>query len=89
MVKDDNVFLIFFSEEVMEQKFKEMLAKKDHPRPPHHADGKHCPPAAAMFSKCVEMNAYKSCPTDRKVASAECTKLNEFIEKCSPFKNKE
>lgn len=77
----------------MEKRFKEMVANGDHPQhgPPHghhHGgkDGKHCPPKAMHFTKCVEMNAFKSCPADRKVSSAECTKLTEFVEKCGPKK---
>lgn len=70
----------------MEKKFKEMIANGDHPhpRPHHHDDGKHCPPKAMFFSKCVEMNAFKNCPAERKVSSAECIKLTQFIEKCAP-----
>lgn len=83
----------------MEKRFKEMMAKGDHPHghhhgphhgppPPHHhgKDGKHCPPKAMHFTKCVEMNAFKNCPSDRKVSSAECTKLIEFADKCGPKK---
>lgn len=77
----------------MEKRFKEMMANGDHPHghhhgPPHHhgKDGKHCPPKAEHFSKCVEMNAFKNCPSDRKVSSTECTKLIEFVNKCGPKK---
>lgn len=75
----------------MEKRFKEMLTKDGGDRPHHHHhhhkdDGKHCSPKALFFSKCVELNAYKNCPVDRKVSSAECTKLDEIIEKCAPPK---
>lgn len=71
----------------MEKKFKEMMANGDHPHPhhhPHNRDGKHCPPKALFFTKCVEMNAFKNCPADRKVSNSECQKLTEFIDKCVP-----
>lgn len=70
----------------MKKKFEEMMANKDHPRPPphHHDDGKHCPPKAAFLSKCVEFDAFKNCPADRKVSNAECQKLTDFMDKCTP-----
>lgn len=69
----------------MTKKFKEMMEKSDRPHPPHHGgDGKHCHPMAHHFTMCVEMNTYKNCPSDRKINSPECTKLNEFIDKCMP-----
>lgn len=70
----------------MQDEFKKKMMPGGPPPPPHGSSSgqKRCPPDAKFFTRCVEMNVFRNCPTEKVVDSEECAKLNEFAEKCLP-----
>lgn len=46
----------------------------------------HCGHTAGFFVKCVEMEMYKNCPTNKKVTSDSCIALTTYMDKCKSEK---
>lgn len=42
-----------------------------------------CNRSIGFLVRCVEMEMYKNCPADKKVASEDCTALTTYMDKCS------
>lgn len=56
--------------------------KKEKNEKTDQASMPRCSPEGHFLVRCVQSEMYKNCPADKKVASADCTALTAYMDKC-------